>query len=203
MFRSRKLHQRRSWKLLFSHQGISQSAVWTPLEKQLELRGPISSQGAPIPVFLRKHIANCDFPGGSWPPVPHYGSALEYYSKACLKPPFKKKSINWFSRRFLLNAGQKYCRILQKSILQYFRLSLSYHLSLRPLFCQFLRGHLKQVLLYTRCKMFLHEMHCLWFRTAKLTAVDNIIRFQNYFLIFQVFFSSCKYGNVITFYGSC
>ena len=34
------------------------------------------------------------------------------------------------------------------SILQYFRPSLSYHLSLRPLFFLFLSGHLRQVLLY-------------------------------------------------------
>ena len=47
-----------------------------------------------------------------------------------------------------LNAGQKYCRMLQESILQYFRPSLSYHLSLRPLFCLFLSGRLRQGLLY-------------------------------------------------------
>ena len=34
------------------------------------------------------------------------------------------------------------------SILQYFRPSLRYHLSLRYLFCLLLRGHLRQVLLY-------------------------------------------------------
>ena len=36
-----------------------------------------------------------------------------------------------------LNAGQKYCRMLQESILQYFRPSLSYHLSSSSLFCLF------------------------------------------------------------------
>ena len=54
-----------------------------------------------------------------------------------------------FQDRSSLNAGQKYCRMLQESILQYFRPSLSYHLSLRPLFCLFLSGPLRQVLLYT------------------------------------------------------
>ena len=34
------------------------------------------------------------------------------------------------------------------SILQYFRPSLSYHLSLRPLFCLFLNGCFAQVLLF-------------------------------------------------------
>ena len=42
-----------------------------------------------------------------------------------------------FQDRLSLNASQKY-----------FRPSLSYHLQLRPLFCLFLSGRLKQVLLY-------------------------------------------------------
>ena len=46
-----------------------------------------------------------------------------------------------------LYEGQKYCRMLQESILQYFCLSFSYHVSLRPLFCLFLSGRLRQGLL--------------------------------------------------------
>ena len=42
------------------------------------------------------------------------------------------------------------------SILQYFRPSLSYHLSLRPLFCLFLSGRFTQVLLY----VLLHSFIC-------------------------------------------
>ena len=38
--------------------------------------------------------------------------------------------------------------MLPWSILQYFRLALSYHLSLRPSFCLFLSGCLRQVSLY-------------------------------------------------------
>ena len=49
-----------------------------------------------------------------------------------------------FQDRISLNAGQKYCRMLQESILQYFRPSLSYHLSLWPLFCLFLSDRLIQ-----------------------------------------------------------
>ena len=70
------------------------------------------------------------------------------YSKICLKRPLKKKTKIGFQDRLSLNAGQKYCRMLSWSILQYFRPSLSYHLSLRPLFCLFLSGRLRQVLLY-------------------------------------------------------
>ena len=55
------------------------------------------------------------------------------YSKTCLKR---------------LNAGQKYCRMLQGEHSLILSTSLSYHLSLRPLFCLFLSNRLRQVLLY-------------------------------------------------------
>ena len=55
----------------------------------------------------------------------------------------QKTPKNWFSRPISINADRKYCIILQ-----YFRPSLSYHLSLRPLFCLFLSGLLRQILLY-------------------------------------------------------
>ena len=35
------------------------------------------------------------------------------YSKTCLKGPFKKKTKIGFQDRLLLNAGQKYCRMLK------------------------------------------------------------------------------------------
>ena len=79
----------------------------------------------------------------------HCMHVLTYmYSKTCLKRPLKTNTKIGFQDRLPLNAGQKYCRMLQESMLQYFRPSLSYHLSLRPLFCQFLSGRLRQVLLY-------------------------------------------------------
>ena len=70
------------------------------------------------------------------------------YSKTCLYRPLSKRPKIGFQDRLSLNAGQMYCRILQESSLQYFRPSLSYHLSLRPLFCLFLSARLRQVLLY-------------------------------------------------------
>ena len=36
------------------------------------------------------------------------------YSKTCLKRPLKKKTKIGFQDRLLLNAGQKYCRMLQR-----------------------------------------------------------------------------------------
>ena len=74
-------------------------------------------------------------------------SYFAIYSKTCVKRPLKMKIKDWFSRLIRINAGQKYCRMLQESILQYFRPSLSYHLSLSPLFCLFLSGRSRQVLL--------------------------------------------------------
>ena len=66
--------------------------------------------------------------------------------ESTVKPVLKTKIC--FQEIFLLNAGQKHCRMITESILQYFRPSLSYHLSLRPLFCLFLSSRLRQVLLY-------------------------------------------------------
>ena len=70
------------------------------------------------------------------------------YSLTYLKEPFKKKNKIGFQCRLSLNAGQKHCRMLQESILQYFQPSLSYHLPIRPLFCLFLSACLRQVLLH-------------------------------------------------------
>ena len=69
------------------------------------------------------------------------------YSKTCVKRPLSKRPQFGFQDGLLLNACQKYCRMLQGSILQYFPPSLSNHLSLRSLFCLFLSGPFTQVLL--------------------------------------------------------
>ena len=56
-----------------------------------------------------------------------------------------KKTKHWLSIPIIAKCRSK---VLQESILQYFLLSLSYHLSFRPLFCLFLIGRLRLVLLY-------------------------------------------------------
>ena len=68
------------------------------------------------------------------------------YSKTCVKRPVSKRSKISFQDQLSLNTRQKYCRM--GSILQYFRPSLSYHLSFRSLFCLFLSSSLTPVLLY-------------------------------------------------------
>ena len=62
------------------------------------------------------------------------------YSQTSVKWPLSKRPQIGFQDQLSLNAGQKYCRMLKRSILQYFRPSLSYHLSLRSLVCLFLSG---------------------------------------------------------------
>ena len=52
-----------------------------------------------------------------------------YRVKPALSSHTKQRPKIGFQDRLLLNAGQKYCRMLQESILQYFQPSLSYHLS--------------------------------------------------------------------------
>ena len=70
------------------------------------------------------------------------------YSKTCLKRPLKKTK-KWLSCQSL-NAGLKYCRMLQESILQYDQSSLSYHLLLSLCFVYY-SGLFTQVLLYVIC----------------------------------------------------
>ena len=64
--------------------------------------------------------------------------------KPVLSGHSKRRRKIGFQDRLSL-AGQKYCRMLLESILQYFRPSLSYHFSLRPLFWLFLSGRLRQI----------------------------------------------------------
>ena len=66
------------------------------------------------------------------------------YCKTCVKQPLSKRLEEiGFQDQLSLNLGQKYCRMLQ-----YFRPSLSYCLSLRSLFCLFFSGRFTQFLLY-------------------------------------------------------
>ena len=75
------------------------------------------------------------------------------YSKTCVKRPLSKGQ-NWVSRPIIALCRSKVLQNAPKgSILQYVWPSLSYHLSLRSLYCLFLSGRFTQVLLYIQ-KMF-------------------------------------------------
>ena len=73
------------------------------------------------------------------------------YSKTCLKrPPKKKTKIGFlvFKTNYHFMQVKSIAKCSKGSILQHFRPSLSYHMSLRSLFCLFLSGRLRQDLLY-------------------------------------------------------
>ena len=59
-----------------------------------------------------------------------------------------KYQIMIFKTYYRLKKVKRIAECSKGSILHYIRPSLSYHLSLRYLFCLFLSGHLRQVLLY-------------------------------------------------------
>ena len=80
---------------------------------------------------------------------PQVGFPTNTYSKTCIKRPLKKKNKIVFKTDYRLMQVKSIAECSKGSILQYFRPSLSYHLSVRSLFCLFLSGHFRQVLLYT------------------------------------------------------
>ena len=77
------------------------------------------------------------------------------YSETCLKRPLKnrqnkgQKDQKWVLKtNYRLVQVKSIAECSKGGILQYFRPALSYHMALRPLFCPFLSGRLKQVSLY-------------------------------------------------------
>ena len=64
------------------------------------------------------------------------------YSKHCLKRPLSKRPIWGFKTNYRLMQVKSIAECSKGSILQYFRPTLSYHMTLRPLFCLFLSGRL-------------------------------------------------------------
>ena len=80
--------------------------------------------------------------------------------KPVLRGHSKRRPKIGFQDRSSLNACQNYCRVLQGSILQYVRPSLSYHLSLRYFFLSIFEYRLRQVLLYyAEAKLLAHDSH--------------------------------------------
>ena len=70
------------------------------------------------------------------------------YHKTCLKQPLSNRPKLFFKTNYGLMQIKNIAECSKGSILQYFRPSLSYHLSLSSLFCLFLCGRLRQFLPY-------------------------------------------------------
>ena len=60
-------------------------------------------------------------------------NSCTHYSRTCLKQPVKNRHNEGLKDRWLLNAGLKYCRMLPRSILQYFWPALSDYQSWKSL----------------------------------------------------------------------
>ena len=73
---------------------------------------------------------------------------IRIYSKTCVKWTLWKDRKSIFKTNYRLMQVKSIAECSKGSILQYFWPSLSYHLSLRSLFCLFLSGSFKQALLY-------------------------------------------------------
>ena len=72
----------------------------------------------------------------------------KYTVKPVLSGHSKRRPNMVFNTDYRLMQIKSIAECSNGSILQYFRPSLSYHMSLRSLFCLFLIGRLRQVLLY-------------------------------------------------------
>ena len=75
------------------------------------------------------------------------------YSKTCVKRPLSKRPIIVFKADYRLMQVKSIAECSLWSILQYFRASLIYQLSLRPMFCLFFEWPFTQVLLYTHAHL--------------------------------------------------
>ena len=96
---------------IFSYQRISQRVVRTSLEKQLDPRDPIASRWGSVPVFVRKHIATCDFPGVSGalpPPGPATGYSYKHHLKLLLL-------LLFIVRRSIQYCYTEFCKYLKNT----------------------------------------------------------------------------------------
>ena len=75
------------------------------------------------------------------------GKKLKKYSKTCLKRQLKKKIKIGFQDQLSLNAGQKYCRILQAGHSAILSTFIKLPFVINTFVCLFLSGRLRQVLL--------------------------------------------------------
>ena len=92
-----------------------------------------------------------------------YPFVVKIYNKNTVKPVVsghkKEDQTLFFADRLSLIECQKYCIMLKESNMQYFRPSISYHLSSRPLFLSIFNGRYGRF--YCMCKCVRKEG--LWF----------------------------------------
>ena len=110
-------------------------------------------------MFLLKNKQN-------WEVDTHCLSRVMYtYSKTCVKQPPSKRPKLVFKTNYRLMQVKSIAECSKGSILQYFQPSLSYHLSVRSLFCLFLSGRFTLVLL-SLIKSFFFKLDIYWGRAV-------------------------------------
>ena len=143
------------------------------MELKIELKDEVVQDAAEN---IAKHLNNCTRELRRLYLVEDYVDSLKvrfsYTVKPVLSDHSKRRSKSAFQDRLSLNAGQKYCRMLSWSILQYFRPSLSYRLSLRPLFCLFLSDSLKVRFSYIYIGLITLEIVTNWLSQMLLGCSD-------------------------------
>ena len=108
-------------------------------------------------------------------------NASHHTSAQSVKQPFSKRPRIGFQDQLLLNASQKYCRILQGehwSILQYFWPSLSYHLSFLLYIVMILAvGPVMAAILYIRMEWFWPSwiVILLWSLPSSLGSIQHMV----------------------------
>ena len=73
---------------------------------------------------------------------------VPYYSKTCLKQPLSKRPKMGFQDQLSLNAGQKYCRMLEGEHSAILSICIKETHGFKTFSCPFLSGRLRQVSLY-------------------------------------------------------
>ena len=101
--------------------------------------------------------------------TPTLASFITNYSKTWLKWPLKKKIKNCFQDQLLLKAGQTYCRMLQRHSAILSTFIISYHMSLRPLFCLILSGrfYCTESIYIISLVIILHQPMRIWYLSIK------------------------------------
>ena len=82
-----------------------------------------------------------------------YPLNLIVYSKTCIKRPLKKQQSLFFQDRLSHNAGQKVCRMIPGSILQYWE-----HSAILGAFCNTFNLHLVPICLNDLCCVYLKQV---------------------------------------------
>ena len=91
-----------------------------------------------------------------------YDESMLKYSKTCLKRPLKRRPKLVSKTDYCLMQVKSIAECSTGSILHFFWPSLSYHLSLRSLFCLVLSGRLKQVWQYTAWIVMYPTVHLMY-----------------------------------------